>query len=181
MRVLSRIEDSPLQVASFKNHLRIYHSNDDSQVWSALRAAMDSWDTETCRPIRTTTYKEEFQKIPHGYCFGAGPVQSIQSVTYNDKETENDVTVPASNYRITYSGALPCLQFLNDYESENYNARWWEVTFTAKGDVSEDIRRALFMLGSAFYDERNELSPQGMKAVQIGWSTISKRYRWPSV
>lgn len=181
MQIISRIEDSPLQVASFKNHLRIYHSNDDAQVYSALRASMDSWDAETCRPIRTTTYKQELQNIPHGYTFGAGPVQSVSSVTYNDKDSGNDVTVPATDYRVTYTGALPSLQFLNDYESENYNARWWEVTWSAKGAMSEDIRRALFMMGATFYDERDALSPVQLRAVAVGWSTITKRYRWPSV
>lgn len=181
MQVISRTEDSPLQFAAFKNHLRIYHDNDDAQIYQSLRAAQDSWDEETKRPIRTTTYKYESQSIPHGYCFGAGPVQSITSVTYNDADTKTDVTVDASNYRITYTGALPKLQFINDIQAANYNARWWEVTFTARGETTDDVARAVFMLGSTFYDERNTLAPVQLRSVAVGWATITQRYRWPAI
>jgi len=37
------------------------------------------------------------------------------------------------------------------------------------------------MMGATFYDERDALSPVQLRAVAVGWSTITKRYRWPSV
>lgn len=179
MLTLSTIGSGPVSMALARDHLRIYHTQDDTNIASALNAAVDTWNRDTCRPVIQTTYQQEFDSVPAGWMFTAGPVYSVSSVKWYDAETHAATTVAASNYRVQQTGAWNKLQFLYDFKSDASAAGWWEVTWIAKWDnVPDDVIRAILMLTASFYDERDDLTPLQMRSISIGWSRIASSYRW---
>jgi uncharacterized phiE125 gp8 family phage protein len=181
MQVESVTKTDPIPLALMRDHLRVYHTADDANIRSALDAALDAWDTESLRPVRDTQFSQEFEEVPTNYAFQSGPVTSIDSVIWYDKDTQAATTVSADNYRIAYTGAWPKLQFLYDFASDNSAAGWWKVTWSTSWPTpSDDVLRAIMMLAATFYDERDQLSPVQLRANAVGWAAIVNRWRWPA-
>lgn len=181
MRVLSVTEDAPLSLANFRDFARIYHTGDDVQLNSALRAAIASWDETTRRPIRTTQYTQELQGCPHGWFFNAGPVNTVDSITHTDSSTGVTKTIDSAGYRVSYAQGLPAIQFTYDYAADEASARYWEINWTASTKPAHDAVQAILMMAATFYDERNELAPIQLSGNAVGWNVITSRYRWPAL
>lgn len=179
MQVESVTSTAPISLAMVRDHCRVYHTADDTNIRSALDSAVDAWDVETLRPIRDTQYSQEFTSVPSGYKFAAGPVSSVSSVIWYDAETHLGTTLAATKYRVAETGSWQSLQFLYDFASDASSAGWWKVTWdTSWTDPSDDVIRAVLMLAATFYDERDQLTPLEMRANSVGWSAIVNRYRW---
>tara|TARA_R100000664_G_scaffold34174_1_gene54651 strand:- start:870 stop:1418 length:549 start_codon:yes stop_codon:yes gene_type:complete len=179
MQVESITSTAPISLALLRDHLRVYHTADDTNIRSALDAAVDAWDVESLRPIRDTQYSQEFDTVPAGYRFGAGPVASVDSVKWYDAETALPTTLASTKYRIAKTGSWNSLQFLYDFASDASEAGWWEVTWsTSWSNPTDDVIRAILMLAATFYDERDQLTPLELRANSVGWNAIVNRYRW---
>lgn len=181
MQVESVTNTKPISLALLRDHLRVYHAGDDVNIGSALDAAVEAWDTESLRPIRDTVYSQEFDSVPAGYRFGAGPVSSVASVIWYDATTHVGTTLAATSYRLSHSGHWPKLQFLYDYAGNDSAAGWWKVIWnTTWAQPADDVIRAVLMLAATFYDERDQLTPLEMRANTVGWNAIVNRWKWPA-
>jgi len=179
METLAITSKGPVSMAMFRDHLRVYHTADDINIRSALDTAMAAWDAETLRPVRDTQYKQEFEQAPAGWQFNAGPVTEINSVKFFDKDTLVATEIAASDYRVSRKGSWDKLQFLYDYMGNDSQAARWEVVWTVTWPhPPADVLRAIMMLGATFYDERDQLTPLQMRAVTVGWNSITNRYKW---
>lgn len=181
MQVESVTGNGPVSLAMLRDHLRVFHTADDTNIGSALAAAVDAWDAESLRPVRDTQFSQEFDSVPAGYKFAAGPVSTIDSVIWYDAETHAATTLDSADYRISASGSWQKLQFLYDFASDASSAGWWKVTWSTSWDKpADDVLRAILMLAATFYDERDQLTPLEMRANTVGWNAIVNRYRWPA-
>lgn len=179
MQVVTTTGTGPVSMAMARDHLRIYHTDDDTNIASALNAAVDTWNRDTLRPVIETTYQQEFSEVPAGWAFTAGPVYSVEHVKWYNADTKVATTLTSDQYRVQQSGAWNKLQFLYDFASDASAAGWWEVEWKAKWDVvPDDVIRAILMLAASYYDERDELTPLQMRSISIGWSRIASSYRW---
>lgn len=181
MIVESVTNTDPIPIALLRDHLRVYHTQDDTNIRSALDSAIQAWDTESLRPIRDTQFSQEFDSVPAGYRFGAGPVSSVASVQWFDATTHAATLLASSSYRISESGHWSKLQFLYDFASDQSASGWWKVTWNTTWAVpADDVIRAVLMLAATFYDERDQLTPLEMRANTVGWNAIVNRWKWPA-
>jgi len=151
-----------------KNHLRIEHNDDDSEIQRLIGAATRHVEQLTSRQLITATYTWTTKRFPDSgmpLVFPVAPLASVTSVTYIDVDGNAGQTLS--------EGTEYAVMLSNDELSEaweKYEQTWpatrnepnaVSIVFTAgygsnPGDVPEDLRQAvLIMVGMLWCDRTN--------------------------
>lgn len=154
-------------LGALKDHLQVYHEDDDALILDYLRAAVSLLDGERgllSRALARQSYTLRLDRLQDNLYLPFAPVQSVDEVRFRDIQGAWQV-LPESEWR-----AINLI-------SENQAVRlcraagaWWPTTFAEPASVEIDftagygptyaaapyqIRQLVFLLATSWYENRS--------------------------
>ncbi len=88
LRTYTAATEEPVSLAEMKLHLRVDHTEEDAMIASLITTAREQVELEARRTLCTATLEQRLERWPWAgeFVLYRGPVQSITSITYTDKD-----------------------------------------------------------------------------------------------
>lgn len=153
-------DETPVDVALLKEHLRLSSSDQANVLPLYLDAAVAWVETYTGRPLMRQTWRVTLPAFPdRTWLPYAAPFVAISSVAYYDTANalqtlaSSVYTVPAdeepASVRLAYAQTWPSV-----YDREDAVSVTYTVGATAATDVPAPLRQAVLLLAGHFYENR---------------------------
>lgn len=157
----------PVSLASFKTHLRITSSTEDSLLEAILRAARESCEDATGRCLIAQTWDYKIDAFDSEIRLPRAPLLSVTHIKYLD-DSGVEQTVGTSIYRVDAVTELPriTLEYGQVWPTVRAVAKPITIRFIAGYDdggspqmgVPESFKQAIKILGAHFYENREAVN-----------------------
>ena len=176
-----------LPVAEFKQHLRLgsgFGEDDvqDSVLESFLRAAMAAIESRTSKVLieRIFSWSLAVWNSDQGQGFPVAPVSAVESVTLVDRLGDSAIVAPSA-YRLFADQQRPQLRptaaCLPTIPSDGQVEMRFLAGFGPEwSDVPADLRQAVMLLATHYYEYRDETALSG-GCMPFGVTSLIERYR----
>lgn len=177
----------PISLVEAKAHLRVDHSDEDSLIDILRKAAREIVEKHTNRSLITQTRVIKLDEFP---CFDTirlthGPVQSLTSITYDDRDNINQ-TLSSLEYWTDFDSDIARIVVRNNWPS-TYDDKPNVVQITylsGYGDtgsaVPSSLRQAMLLILGHLYENRQQVivsgSPTGAIEIPFGASVLMSSY-----
>jgi len=185
---LSPVRNEPVTLADLKSHLRVLHSDDDTDISGYLQAARQTAEAWANRAFITQTATVKMSRFPESTTqlieLPYGTLQSVTSITYVDEAGDSQAWA-SSNY-VVDTGHVPGRVGLA------YNASWptirdWDLPITiiyevgfgsSATDVPQALRTAVKMIAAEMYERRdNSIIGAAVSETTLPARTLTNIYR----
>lgn len=162
MEIVTPPAIEPITLEEAKAFLRVTVSDDDTLITGLIKAARVDQENYTGRAFISQTWKENYRRWPDYFDMAKAPLLSVDSIKYLDG-TGAEQTLAADQYRVlldedaagriyrNYGVTWPELYAVPDAITLEFTAGYGPAAI----DVPEEIRLALQLSISHFYDNRD--------------------------
>lgn len=171
----------PITTAEAKAHLRVDFSDDDTYIDTLIVAARKVCEKFCNRAFITQTWRENCNYFPAYLELSMSPVISVTSVKYYDGN-EVQQTLSTSNYQVDllsdtatiYEGISAGFPSVSS-ATINPIEVIYVCGYGAASDVPDDIKHAIKLMVSHFYENREMINVTLALAVQIEIPNVVKQ------
>lgn len=176
----------PLAAADLRAHLRLNDQGEDDLLTEFLKAAVERFESDTRRPVLATTYRQYLTRWPLVIVLGKGGVTAVGSVKKYaaDGTTTSDVTgyfadLKTAPMRVTLADQPDTVETAAGVEVTPVGYVQFTAGWASAADVPREVLVALKALAGHWYENREAYKDSAfeMRAVPMGWQTITARYR----
>lgn len=176
--------EDPVTVSELKSHARITTPDEDDLLTGYLAAAVAHLDGRQGilgRCIIDQTWRQDYP----GWCAMRLPFPDVSSasITYRDGDGVTQ-TLAASDYEVIETGGVAEIVFRRGFSAPRLDAdaRYpVSVTFTAgfggSGDVPQAVKLAIMQLAAHWYEAREAVAGDAMRAVPLAYDALISPYR----
>lgn len=160
---------SAVTTATAKAHLRVEHSDDDTEIANIVEAATRYVERVTSRQLITATYTWTLKRFPESgmpLVFPVAPLASITSVTYIDVNgTAGQTLSEGTEYAVMLSQdefSEAWEKYEQTWPATRYEPNAISIVFNAgygsnPGDVPEDLRQAVLIMAGLLWCDRTNM------------------------
>lgn len=183
--VITPPDDEPVSLAEIKAQLGVTTDSDDAMIERKIKAARQYIERFTGQILISTTLELVCDKFPSGPLqIPRGPLQSITSVNYIDRDTGLEAILPSDRYEVdTASDPGWIAPAVSGWPATMATINAARIRFVAgygkdADDVPEPLREAAMQLAAHWYENR-EASLVGVsaQALPYGVESILADYR----
>lgn len=143
-----------VSVAAFKRAVHIIEgvTDDDALIDDLLRAAQDTVETATRRPMSVRTVVIEYRGAGwRRWWFPVAPVVSVQAVSVQ-QEDGSFLPLPSTDWRLEMAADEPCLVFAEGIEPQGALVRVECTVGHAEGTAPRQLAQAVVLLAKEWMD-----------------------------
>lgn len=167
--------NDPLMIGQLRDWLEITDNSNDAKLIGLIKAASLYVQKQTGLRLFTQTVAMRRAGFAREMQLPVGPVQSITSVQYRDAMLADTLhTLPASTYAAPLGAMRPTLQLATGQSWPSVYCAPDAVTVTAVvgfggvNDMPEDIRLAMMLLCTQWFDTRSAVSEKAQAEIPNG-------------
>lgn len=140
----------PITLSEAKSRLSIADAEDDTDIPALITAAREQAESYTGRSFITQTIELALDYFPDEIELPRGPVQSIVSIKYLDRDAVIQ-TLPGSEYSLDDYSVVPWVlpaagsSWPTTFDASNAVKIQYVAGFGAAAAVPEDIKQALYL------------------------------------
>lgn len=177
-------DETPVDVALLKEHLRITTTAQDNVLPIYLGAAVEWVELYTSRPLMRQTWRVTLPAFPERTWLPyAAPFVAISSVTYYDTANASQ-TLASSVYAVAEDAEPACLRVAygqvwpSVYDRDDAVTITYTVGAAAAADVPVALRQAVLLLAGHFYENREAVLVSAIsKEMEFAVKTLCAPYR----
>jgi len=171
--LLNRTSDpatSPVDLDEAKSQLNVFHSDDDWYISGLISAATAAVEEMTGRPLVTQTWELSLRYPRTRIYLPKTPAQSIDSITYYDRD-ETQQTASVSDFHLFNDIYRAWVEPKDGKDWPDVFGRPDALTISfiagygSASDVPTELKHAILMLLTHWYEERRAASDASMAEV----------------
>lgn len=176
--VITEPTEEPITLDDAKLNLRVTNTLEDDLITSLIVAARKWVEGFTWRPLMTQTIQANFDKFDVtsvDITLNKYPIQSITSVKYIN-ESGTEITLTANtDYEVDLISPLPRIR-LTSIPTMKDSLNAFKIRFvagyTSAANVPDNYKRAMHLIITHLYDNRNQVSTQNAVEIPFGVYTM---------
>jgi uncharacterized phiE125 gp8 family phage protein len=178
--LLNRTSDpasSPVTLAEAKTQLNVFHNDDDAYISTLILSATAAIEEMTGRPLITQTWALSVKHPHYRVHLPKTPVQSIDSITYYDRD-EVQQTALVADFHLFNDIYRAWVEPKDDKDWPDVFDRPDALTISfiagygAASDVPVEIKHAILLLLSHWYEQRIPVSDKPMQEMPFAVSSL---------